>query len=134
MLNGVEHGEGEQHAGARLFVGERVFGFAAEETSPGLHLLGVAFGAERFFRLFASAINVHLEEIEKLDDHAGGEEGDGFFWIRGVALRAVDELATGAVGEFDLGGDAVREGELAGGGQVVCAETCTGSDSKTKHM
>ena len=87
--------------------------FAFEEAQPGGHLLGVALGAERFFSLLAAAINVHFEEIEQFDDHAGSEERDGFFRISGIALRAVNELATGAIREFDLRGDAVRERELA---------------------
>src|SRR5688500_20294090 len=93
-----------------------MFQLAAEETRPGLHLLGLSFGAERFFCLLASAINVHFDEIKKFDDHAGGEESHRFFWKSGVALGAVNELAARAVGEFDLGSDAVRKRELAGGG------------------
>ena len=92
-----------------------MFRLAAQKLQPGRHLLGMPFGMECFFALFAAAVNLHFQKVEQFHHEAGSEERNRFLRIGRVALRAVIELAARTVRKFNLRANAVRRRQFAAG-------------------
>src|SRR5882762_86837 len=115
LLEGLHRGEGEEHGASSLLEGHRVRAFATEEGGPGGHLLGVALAFEAPGGALAPAVDVERLEVLQFGGEPGAEHGADLLRPGAVALGGIDELSARAVGEFDLGGDAVGEWQPSGG-------------------
>src|SRR5436190_12025492 len=94
-LDRFQDRERQQHALPRLFVGKRRLALAAQESAPGDHLFGVTFPGEGALRRLAMAMDDEFLEVADLRGEPGPINRALLLGPSGVALRAVDELATG---------------------------------------
>src|SRR5581483_6792208 len=90
--------------------------FTPQEGGPGSHLLGMPLAVEALRRALALAMDVECLEVLQLSGESGAKDSADLFRPGAVAFGRIHQLSARAVSEYDLGRDAVREGEAPGRG------------------
>src|SRR6266481_10006921 len=88
-----------------------MFGLSTEEGDPRVHLFRVPLRGVGACPPLTIRVESQFLKVSELCDKARRKDGQGLLREGRIPLGRVDQLSTGSISEFDLRGDAVREGK-----------------------